>query len=236
MSQQALKVTSLAAVNSIAAVFPEAQKKVLQCLLNDVQVLRNAVDALVAALPAAAAQTQMTVTTPAAKSVNSVHAGITADSSEATFGAAETFTAPDVARNLRVVMATDWDGGDVVVHGTDQFGAPQTETFTAGGGVTRVGVKVFKTVHAAFKTLVGAEPVAATIGTGDKVGAGKQLQVDANKVLTLVGTGAIAGTWDLDNSGVTPEASHVPDGAKTFTLTCNVSPVVSAPANVTTGA
>jgi hypothetical protein len=81
------------------------------------------------------------------------------------------FTAPDVARNLRVTFSADWDGGDVTVTGTDQFGAPVSEIFAAGDDEAVVGEKIFATVTGATKeTPAGVTGNGASIGTGDIVG------------------------------------------------------------------
>ena len=127
------------------------------------------------------------------------------------------FTDPDVPRNLRVKMALNYDGGDVVAVGTDQFDAAQTETFTTGSNVTRIGTKIFKTVASATKAAVGANAAGATIGVGDKLGIATDL-VDANGILAVDGA-TEAVTVDADEDAFTPTTA--PDGAVTFCLLAN---------------
>jgi len=129
------------------------------------------------------------------------------------------FTNPDVPRNLRVTLGSGWDGGNITVYGTDQFGNQQSEVFTAGSGVTRVGTMVFKTVSGATKGQAGSSSATVSIGTGDKLGASGHL-VDANGILLV--DGAIgAGTIDQVTSAVTP--STVPNGSHAYLLLANAA-------------
>jgi hypothetical protein len=102
----------------------------------------------------------------AAKGTNNVHA--LHDAATAAF--AGPFTNPDVPRNLRVVKSASWDGGTVTVVGTDQYDAAVSETFNADVETT-VGVKIFKTVTSATKSIAaGVAGNGASIGTGDTIG------------------------------------------------------------------
>lgn len=119
----------------------------------------------------------------AAKSATDVHALY--DNTSAAFPGP--FTNPDVPRNLRVTMSASWDGGDVTVTGTNQFGAAVSETFATGSGVVRVGTKIFKTVTGATKaTPAGVGGSGASIGTGDLIGVAAHL--DDTVGLAWVGT------------------------------------------------
>jgi hypothetical protein len=155
------------------------------------------------------------ITDPAAKDDDVVHAIY--DDVDGDFPGP--FTNPDKPRNLRVTLAAGWDGGDVEVTGTDQYDDPVSETFLAGSGVVRTGVKIFKTVTAATKSIpAGVTGNGASIGTGDKLGV----------------VGDIAGPTGVLLVGVTPEAvvvddtydaftpTSAPDGAKDFTLITNI--------------
>lgn len=81
------------------------------------------------------------------------------------FGAIESW-----GRTLRVVFAASWDGGDVIVTGTDQFGQPVSETFASAPSSTVQGVKVFRTVTGVRKTVVGATANTASVGIGTGLG------------------------------------------------------------------
>ncbi len=137
----------------------------------------------------------------AAKSTNSVHASFLGDDASNDFPGP--FTNPVTPRNLRVVYAALYDGGDTTITGTDQFDDPVEETFTAVAGTTVVGTKIFKTVTAATKSAVGAAAVGASIGTGDLIGIPAEL---ADEVAFL---------W----VGTTAEAVVVDDTLNTFAPT-----------------
>lgn len=130
------------------------------------------------------------------------------------------FTNPAVARNLRVTMAANWDGGDVTVHGTNKFDAAISETFLAGSGVIRVGSKAFKTVTSATKSLYGTHlTAAASIGTGDTIGIGFDV-VDAvgfAYVGTTIEAVTIDPTYDTFIPTTTPSNT-------TYVVVCNVNP------------
>jgi len=128
-----------------------------------------------------------------------------------------TVASPAHARNLRVTMDALWDGGDVTVHGTDQLDAAQSEVFLAGTNVVRVGTKVFKTVTSASKGAVGLDAATASIGTGDKLGAG----LDPTGALLFASGVAEAGTFDAANLAFTP--TTIPTGSVDYTLLMNVT-------------
>jgi hypothetical protein len=134
-------------------------------------------------------------------------------------------TNPAQARNLAVVFLATWDGGDVIVKGTDQFGAVISETFAdpGTGGGTVVGAKAFKTVTSVEHTAVGTAGTYA-VQTGSKLG----LLFD---VLDTMGLGLVQATAGAAN---VPEAvtvdpvyntvlfTTVPNGTKVLCLVCNL--------------
>lgn len=130
--------------------------------------------------------------------------GINADDAGNDFAGG--FTDPDVPRNLTVAFAASWDGGDVTVTGTDQFGDAVSEVFTASAGSTVTGSKIFATVTAAEKGAVGAAAVAATIGVGEKLGLGnRMLQPVGSLAAGSIGSATDeAATWDGTYHAVTP--------------------------------
>jgi len=149
----------------------------------------------------------------AAKGATDIAAAIAANAVSRNF----TVSSPAAPRNLRVTMATSWDGGDVTVTGTDQSGAAQTEVFLTGSNVVRVGVKVFKTVTAATKGAVaGVTTNTASIGTGDKLGAG----IDPTGALLFAGGVSEAATLDATNKAFTP--TTLPTGSVDYALLVNV--------------
>lgn len=151
-----------------------------------------------------------------AKSANSIVAATAANAANALVVAAN----PDIPRNLRVIFAASWDGGDVTVLGTDQFGNAQSETFTTGSGVTRTGSKIFKTVTSASKATVGATANTVTVGTGDKLGLSIPLSDAAANYVGLTDGAIEAFTVDPTVSGFTP--TTVPNGAHDYLVIGNV--------------
>lgn len=156
--------------------------------------------------------------TPAAKSANSVKGTFYGD--QATNPIAGPFTAPAVPRNLRAVFGADWDGGDLVIVGTNQYGLPVTETLVAVAGTTVVGTKIFKTITSVTKGAVGVGTHAtntATIGTGDKLGM-TMGSVDTVAIGFVDGVAEEA-TMDMALDAVT--FTSAPNGAKVFKLLMN---------------
>lgn len=132
------------------------------------------------------------------------------------------FTAPVAPRNLMMTFGAAWDGGNIVVEGTDQFGAAVTETFLSNTGSTRVGTKVFKTVTAVSKTAIGVGSHATntlTIGTGDKIGL-TVLALAASPVLLFVDGVAEAVTFDFTYNAFTP--TTLPNGTRAYVLAFNL--------------
>lgn len=109
-----------------------------------------------------------TYAAPVAADTTGIHAAVAAN-------AANTFPGPigtieSWGRNLRVTFAASWDGGDVIVDGTDQFGRAVSETWASAAGSTVAGVKVFRTVTGIRKTAVGATANTASVGIGTAIG------------------------------------------------------------------
>ena len=130
------------------------------------------------------------------------------------------FTSPVVPRNLRVVFAANWDGGDVTVTGTNQFNTAITEVFTGTASSTQVGVKAFKTVTAASHASYGKHLTAdASIGTGDTIGIPFNV-VDTTGfcyVAAVVEAATINATYDTFVPTTTPSSTA-------YTVLCNVNP------------
>ena len=158
----------------------------------------------------------------AAKSATGVHAAVLATSAitPVTTGISN----PATPRNVSAVAAATWDGGNLVVHGTDQFGGAVSETITVVANATTYGVKIFKTITSFNHTAVGCKAVGCSVGTGDKIG----LAFDA---IDSMGMGLMQAT---PGAACTPEAvtvdptynaatfTTVPDGTKVLSLLANV--------------
>jgi len=144
--------------------------------------------------------------------IDVIHAAILATDAGSPYNAD---AQPDVPRNLTVDFAATWDGGKITVTGTDQFDVVVSEDFLVPGGLPAqvVGVKVFKTIVALgiAKETVGSNAVAATVGTGNKLGITPATAVKG--MLTVDGV-ADAGTWDGTYSAVTPATA--PDGLNEY--------------------
>ncbi len=154
--------------------------------------------------------------TPAAKGTTNVHAAVASNAANLFPGP---ITNPDVPRNLRYVFAASYDGGNLTVVGTNQFGQTQTEVVTAVANTTVVGTKVFKTVTSITKATVGATANAVSVGTGDKIGLTTVPVSGSPVLLTANGVGE-AVTFDATNNGFTP--TTVPNGTTTYVINANV--------------
>ena len=105
---------------------------------------------------------------PVAADSVTVHAAVASNAANTfpgPFGAIETW-----GRNVRCVFAASYDGGDVTVVGTDQFGQVISETIVAAAGTTVSGVKIFRTVTGISKATVGATANTVSVGLGLKIG------------------------------------------------------------------
>jgi len=190
-------------------------KTVLADRMTNVRTLANAGSTehmAIVALVDTDYATMTQIVSPLAKSANSVAANLASN-------AATAFTisaSPVTPRNLRVTFAALWDGGNVVVVGTDQFGQAATETFTSAPGTVVVGTKIFATVASATKTAVGATANAASIGTGDKLGLPAKPTLAYGFVGDSTPTAAAVATMDTTYGGFTP--ANVPNGTLTYTV------------------
>lgn len=163
--------------------------------------------------PAAPSSNQFalqTISAPATKSDTAVHAAVSDTAANAYPGP---FTNPDVPRNLSVKYGAAWDGGDVTVVGTDQFGNAVSETFAFSAG-TVVGTKIFKTVTSASKTAIGVGVATASIGTGNVLGLTRVLAA-AVGVVAVDGL-TEAATWKTSASSVAPTSA--PNGSRVYTI------------------
>ncbi len=161
----------------------------------------------------------------AAKAADDVHVALRGDLAPVNPTAVDavTITSPVVPRNLRVTMGANWDGGDVIVYGTDQFDVLINETFAAGTTVLRVGSKAFKTVTKITKTLVGTDvgvANTASVGSGDALGIAAHLSGTYGSG-HLIGTGFDSPTLNTTYNTVT--FATAPDGAKDWNLFTNIN-------------
>lgn len=157
-------------------------------------------------------------TAVAAKGADAVHAAIAGTTSIAPVTTG--ITNPTVPRNLIITFGATWDGGDVVVVGTDANNAPVTETFVTNAGSTRVGTKIFKTVTSVAHTVVGVDAETYSTGTGDKLGlpASPAPAVGSPVILYTSGV-AEAVTFDSTLNAFTP--TNVPNGTRSYVLSFN---------------
>lgn len=153
---------------------------------------------------------------PAASATTGILASLASNSANNSF----TISAqPDKPRNIAVAFAASWDGGNVVLTGTDQFGNAASETITANPGNTVVGNIAFKTLTSAVKTAVGATANAATGGPGSKLGIARNLY-EAAGILAVTGVPE-ASTFNTQYNTVLP-GTNVPNGTRTYVAIVNV--------------
>lgn len=129
------------------------------------------------------------------------------------------FTSPAIPRTLNVKFAANWDGGDVTITGTNQYGEEIEEEFTGASDVTVVGEKAFATVTRAVKSAAGADAATALLGWGENLGLPERA-ADAFCILTADGV-AEPGVIDEDNHTIAPDTA--PDGAVDFVVMMNVA-------------
>lgn len=134
------------------------------------------------------------------------------------------------AVNLTVFMHTGWSGGDVTINGTDQFDQAVTEVFTSGSNVSRIGVKIFKTITSGSKATVGGTAAVADFAQGNKFGfVGKMNLTDAvgaflfwcNRGTSDLNVLDSAPVFDSTYNGVTPADSST-DGTGSYLVHVNV--------------
>jgi hypothetical protein len=150
----------------------------------------------------------------AAAAVANVHAAVQESAANQFVGV---FTSPAIPRNLSVTFAAGWQGGDVNVFGINQFGGDISETFLSTPGATVAGVKIFKTVTAAAKTIVAGTVDTASIGQGNKLGVSPKMSAGTGILFTDSAIEAV--TIDSANSGFLP--TTVPNGVHDYLLLYN---------------
>lgn len=157
-----------------------------------------------------------TITSPAAASATSVHAAVFGDAVgpvTVTTG----LTNPDFARNVECAFGSTYDGGNVTVNGTNQFGTVISELITLSAGATVAGLKIFKTVTS-FSYAGGGVGTHGTntlsVGCGTKLGLSKVMFTDDLSVL-IAGV-ADASIVDKANSAFTPSSGNLPNASKTY--------------------
>lgn len=157
------------------------------------------------------------VRAPVAANTNAVSSvGLAANSASNAFPLSGN---PDVPRNLQYAFPASWDGGNIVVVGTNAQGNTITETAVAVANSTVVGSQAFATVTSAAKTAVGATSGVATIGTGNALGVAAQL-ANANAVM-FADNAAEPATISTTNNTFTPTVS-VPNGSVNYALVANL--------------
>lgn len=124
-------------------------------------------------------------------------------------------------RSVRATFAALWDGGDIVLVGTDQDGLPQTETLAANAGGNRDSTKVWKSLTSATKTAVGATANAVTLGPGPLMGFGIKNVITNSALLFAVGVGEAFGSISYTNRTWTPTTAF--DNAKDYNIICAAS-------------
>jgi hypothetical protein len=164
----------------------------------------------------------VTLTNVPAKSNTAVHANFGGDAApvapDTKVRVTTAITNPTFARNVSATFGAGWDGGDILIEGTDQFGKAVSETITATTSNTVAGTKIFKTVTRISYTGGGSAggTNVCSVGIGDKLACGTvKLQTDAIQII-VAGVLDSGATVDLTYSAFTPSASYVADGAKDY--------------------
>ncbi len=125
------------------------------------------------------------------------------------------FTHPVIPRSVSVAFAAGWQGGDVTVVGTDQFGRAQSETIADNAGNTVEGVKIFRTITSASKELIAGTTDTCTLQTGLKIGIPVPL-LGAWGIQMVDGVAAQPTAWDATYHSFT--SATAPNGAHDYTI------------------
>jgi len=123
-----------------------------------------------------------------------------------------------IPRVVQCVFSLNYDGGDITVVGTDQFGLPQTEVIAAVANTTQQGTAVFATVTGISKGAVGTALETVDVETGIALGIVERVK-DAAGVLAADGVAELVTIDPVENSFL---PATVPDGAVNYNLICNV--------------
>ena len=153
----------------------------------------------------------------AAKSATGIHASFAGNDASNNFPGA--FTNPAYPRNVSIVAAAGWDGGNVTVNGTGPDDAALSEVIVPVAASTVYGAKIFKTVTSATKGAVGVNAAGASIVTGDKLWIGAGTAAASAFGMLAVAGASEAVTVDTTYNAFTPTSA--PDGAKDFVLLIN---------------
>lgn len=140
-----------------------------------------------------------------------IHAAVQEGAANAFAGA---ITNPATPKNAQAVFAAGWQGGDIYLTGTDQFGRAQTETIADAAGTTVQGVKIWRTITAISKETVAGTTDTVTLQTGTKIGIPVPLK-NAFGLELVAGVAELA-TWCATYHGFTPTTA--PDGSRDFTI------------------
>lgn len=125
------------------------------------------------------------------------------------------FTQPATPRSLSVAFAAGWQGGDVTIIGTDQFGRVQSETIADNAGNTVEGVKIFRTITSASKELIAGTTDTCTLQTGLKIGIPVPL-LGGWGIQLVDGVAALPTAWDATYHSFT--SATAPNGAHDYTI------------------
>ncbi|HEY6008493.1 MAG TPA: hypothetical protein VIU40_09250 [Geobacteraceae bacterium] len=189
----------------------KAQYDVICNLYDDLNNLQTQVMGLFGNLNDAS-ELQMYKCIPAAKTAaDGVHAAVASNAVNAFPGP---ITQPAEPRVLIADFAASWDGGNITIVGTDQFGAAATETLASNAGGTRTSTTAFKSITSIAKTAVGATANAVTIGTGDIIG----IPYKTSSVNALLFVDGVSETVSIVGGKDTFTPTTAPNGAKVFKL------------------
>lgn len=132
---------------------------------------------------------------------------------------------PDCPRTLAVLFGILWAAGDIIITGTNQFDEVITETFPSAPNSSSAGVKAFKTITSARKTLStqAITPGQADVQAADIIttsALGVLVHPVGTSATVFVGSTVAAGVVDPVNATVTVSA----DGTSEVFVALNAQP------------
>lgn len=151
---------------------------------------------------------------PEAATADAIYSGLAGNDTENAFTPTGQ---PDVPRSLTITFAADWDGGDITIHGTDQFEFPISHTEPSDPGSVTETSAVFKVVTLITKSAVGADPAEVDIGYGNShIGIEQQVTTTDPEDCQLLVDGTATPVTAVFRSSSSFRSGSAPDGSKVY--------------------
>ncbi len=216
--------TATAAIDALVSVTITAASAVITALTATTAAITTLTATTINGISAADNKTRAradALANLAGQASTGIHASVLATAANAFPGP---FTNPATPRTVLAQFTALWDGGNILLTGTDQFDTVITDTLVSPGvpGGFVASTKIFKTITAASKTAIGVAAVGVTLGPGIKIGFLHHLDasVASSPVLVMNVVDGVIDTIasiDMTYHGWTPGSTQ-PNGGHEFLL------------------